>query len=193
MTRAYYPSSPTKEAMVGRSLLSLLAIAAVAIQSCVAVYLPDGLYRIELPGYGPLSADAVDSGTLLNVFYQGEIQEWDVRNADRDLIEIIVYSSIGPRYVAPARQGIDVVLSDKPFQWHLVEVEDGYILERPDFDEEDRVLSLSPYRIYPPRAANIRRGSLGLPQVWLFKHIDNFYRNTNCGPRRLSRDSLYIQ
>ncbi|KAK3810813.1 MAG: hypothetical protein J3Q66DRAFT_350278 [Benniella sp.] len=186
--------------MVGRSLFSLLAIAAVAIQSCAANLIPDGRYTIELSGFrAPLSADDVDRGTLLYVFSDGRIKEWDVKTVNgHDLIEIIVFSSTGPRFVAPSEKGIDVVLRDEPFQWRLKQTEDedgevGFHLERTNYYEENRVLSLSPYRIFPPRAANVPLGEFRLPQVWAFKPVYNFKQDTNCGPRRLLRDSFYIQ
>jgi hypothetical protein len=132
---------------------------------------------------------------LLNVYSGGRIRVWDVRTVNgHDLIEIIVFSSTGPRFVAPSEEGINVELRDQPFQWRLKSVDGGFNLERTNFDEEDRVLSLSPFRLYPPLAANVRRGFGDLPQVWSFIPEDYYFnQDTNCGPRRLSRDSLYIQ
>ncbi|KAK3810814.1 MAG: hypothetical protein J3Q66DRAFT_350281 [Benniella sp.] len=182
--------------MVGRSLFSLLAIAAVAIQSCAAGLISDGRYRIELPGVGLLSADDVDRGTLLNVYSRGKIQVWDVKTVNGfDLVEIAVSSSTGVRFVAPAEYGIDVVLRDESYRWQAIPVEGGFYLERTKFYEERRVLSPSPdFRAFPLRAATVRLGLNQLPQVWSFKAADDiFNQDTNCGPRRLLRDSFYIQ
>jgi hypothetical protein len=183
----------------GRSLsaLSLLVIAAVAIQLCAANLIPNGIYRIELSDLGPLSVNDADEDARVYISDKTEIQEWDVYTANgHDLVEIILFSSIGPLYVAPAEGSSDVTLRKDPYQWRVQPTHGQVVFERTDIDEAvPWVLSVSPLRTSPRRAGTLPLGKSKQPQNWSLIPANNFKQEdrNHCGPRRLSKNSFYRQ
>ena len=180
--------------MVGRSLFSLLAIAAVAIQSCAASF-NENTYKIKASTYGSLAVSEAGPGALVEVFDGGEYQEWELRPASRpDHFEIALPRS--PLYVAPAQEGPFVQLRFQPYEWRFQRNPDGqYTIERTDKEEEPWTLTVSPIRIFPPRAATAPAGAPYPRETWSLIRADGSQQETrnHCGPRRLSRNSFYPQ
>ncbi|KAK3810798.1 MAG: hypothetical protein J3Q66DRAFT_404200 [Benniella sp.] len=185
------------EAMIGRSLFSLLAIAAVAIQLCAANLIPNGVYSIVLSDLGPLSVNDADKGARVYISKDTEIQEWDIRTVNgHDLVEIILYSSIGPLYVAPAEGSPYATLREDPYHWRVQPKHDQVVFERTDINEAvPWVLSVSPFRSSPRRAGTLPLGKSKDPQAWSLISADKFKQEdrNHCGPRRLSKNSFYRQ
>ncbi|KAK3810797.1 MAG: hypothetical protein J3Q66DRAFT_372535 [Benniella sp.] len=187
-------SSVSVETMLGRSVFSLLAIVAVTIQSCAASFIDGGKYKIQVSTYASLSVSEVQPNAIVQVFNDGEYQEWEIRpSGEPNVFEIVLPR--GPFYVAPAKEGNFVELSLQRYQWRFLPVgKNRYIIERTDIQEEPWALSVSPIRIFPPRAATEPIGDSS-PQSWSVVRVDGFQQESRsqCGPRRLSRDSFYLQ
>ncbi|KAK3810796.1 MAG: hypothetical protein J3Q66DRAFT_55887 [Benniella sp.] len=184
--------------MVGRSLFSLLAIAAVAIQLCAANLIPNDVYRIELSDLGPLSVNDADEDARVYVSDGTKIQEWDVFTVNNhDLVEIILFSSIGSLFVAPVEGSSYVTLRKDPYQWRVKQSRRGRVVfERTDINEAvPRVLSVSPRRSSRRRAGTLPLGKSKDPQAWSLIPANNFNQEdrNHCAPRRLSRNSFYRQ
>ncbi|KAF9365808.1 hypothetical protein BGX34_008139 [Mortierella sp. NVP85] len=179
--------------MVGRSLFFLLAIATVAIQLCAANLIPNDVYRIELSDLGPLSVNDADEDARVYISDNTKIQEWDVLTVNSyDLVEIFLFSSIGPLFVAPVEGSSYVTLRKDPYQWRAQPRHGQIVFERTDINE---VLSVSPRRSSRRRAGTLPLGKSKYPQAWSLIPANKFKQEdrNHCNPRRLSRNSFYRQ
>ncbi|KAF9956325.1 hypothetical protein BGZ65_002810 [Modicella reniformis] len=180
--------------MVGRSLLSLLAVAAVAIQSCVAGVIENGIYRISLENHYQLltASNPYPEAPLelLPARNDRGSQLWWVENHEN---QRIVLQNIGSSlYAAPrnTKQQVpfdSVVLSVEEFQWHSIPSADGngIVLIRPSVTPvaNPLVASMSPLRIYPPQVDIQELRFYDKSQEWTFDPLKRFKKVTknHCG------------
>ncbi|CAO3572861.1 unnamed protein product [Mortierella alpina] len=182
--------------MFARSLLSLLAVATVALQTCTA--LSDGLYRISLSDkliltvWGP-----GDHDEFVRLFPNTETT-WKVQT-DEHATFTIVHSKTG-RYLAPKdpaerKDGDQVVVSDKKFLWNLnyAGKEDRMVIERAD--GENLVLTGSVGTVSPRFVEVSRAHDDYRRQAWTFERVGGFREKTeaHCGPWRFPRESIHYQ
>ncbi|KAK3810841.1 MAG: hypothetical protein J3Q66DRAFT_350338 [Benniella sp.] len=177
--------------MVGRSLFSLLAVAAVAIQSCVAALIPDGEYRIVIFGQGGLSAPSSYPGSP--VWLSESEQTWIVQNLYNDVISIRLGFYGSPVFAAPLQKAnhAPVQLNSDLTLWRVSRGEAGFILEPLTSPTGERlVLGIAPSDI-EPRVVEIQKYEPGRKdQSWTFFRASNFKQETGngCGPRRFPKD-----
>ncbi|CAO3572862.1 unnamed protein product [Mortierella alpina] len=183
--------------MFARSLLSLLAVATVALQTCAAI--SDGLYRISLSDdfrlavWGPGNRD--EPVKLL----PDDDHTWKVQNHE-DRTVTILHSKTG-RYLAPKdpakrKDGDQAIASDKKFLWRLKPAgEDREVIERADGDSDSLVLS-QPIQRVSRRLVEVSQAVDGYQgQGWKFERVGDFREKTeaHCGPWRFPRESIHYQ
>ena len=188
--------------MIGYFLFSLLAIVSLALESCSAGVVPDGDYTLLLRDI-PLSAMDNRLGAPAVLLRDPEHHHhWRIENRDDDTVVISLRSPEGRRlFAAPLEKANHafVLLNEEEFPWRLTSQGRGLLIERGDnnYGGDSRlVLGQSPYRIWPPHADTQLWRPHDELQLWraipagdgLKKEAKN-----HCGPRRLSRDSFYLQ
>jgi hypothetical protein len=186
--------------MVGRSLLSFLATAAVAIGSCAAQLQP-GKYQIIIGGnYGPsLISHGNTAGGKLTVLPGPGAQVWDVKPATVPFIpEYSISYSGKDLYAAPLEktQFSPVALSDTKFIWRIIgDNEQGYTVVRADDKADGLALSVGQSPAFLPvvDTENLRDGG-DTSQRWYFRRVGDFSEpQSHCGPKRIQRGSFYHQ
>ncbi|KAG0206250.1 hypothetical protein B0O80DRAFT_469698 [Mortierella sp. GBAus27b] len=179
--------------MIGRSLLSLLVVATVALQSCVATAVEDGNYIISNSNRGLL----VDS-EIAHVSNLEPEQAWRVENQGSD--HVLIQSTKSGLFLAPDdRKSRDswIVESSEEFVWRLFREEDGAVyIEQPIGSSGNEPLIIG--AVASTDAAYIWTQSFedgDKNQKWTFAPVPSSKRDTQhrCGPWRLESDSLYIQ
>jgi hypothetical protein len=123
--------------MVGRSLFSLLAVAAVALQSCAAAVIPDGTYTI-VNNHGYLTSPVChpDAPVLMNQRKVG-LQIWDVRNGG----DTIAISNAACRlFLHPSSKGVSSVVLGNLFNWRVTRQSQGFVIERADNNPNERLV-----------------------------------------------------
>jgi hypothetical protein len=186
--------------MVARSLLSLLAVAAVAMQTCVASAVENGIYRISSDEYNLLTShDKPDSAAFL--IYPdntpGTSQEWKVENVDNEDSVVIRNAKTG-LYLASRNPEViqdhgETIVSTDAFIWSVFRDSDNgkVIVEQPNEDlGVPMVLGVSPKLIWPPRVETQWWNSDNQDLRWVFERRDKGYKQENhrCGPWRIPRD-----
>jgi hypothetical protein len=186
--------------MLGRSLLSLLAVAAVVVQSSAAAVF-GGIYMISWEGKFFLTAYGKSIGSLAVLQYLGEAppgyQEWEVKeNFDTDTVEIrnvgtgLYLSPSNPE--APNHREL-VVQSNEPFVWRRLPGETGstYFLQD---STSSFVISQSRLQIFPTRLDLQEFVPTKKEQQFTFGPVNSIDRETRthrtCGPWRMSRESF---
>ncbi|CAO3572863.1 unnamed protein product [Mortierella alpina] len=180
--------------MFARSLLSLLAVATVALQTCAAI--SDGLYRISLPN--ELTLAVLGTGRILPVRLLPEHDDtWEVQNHEGETVTI-VHSRTGhylaPSFPAERERRDQAVVSDKEFFWRLKSAgQDREVIQRAD--GESLVLSRSDRGGFPPFVDVSRAHDGYVDQAWTFESSDDFRQKTeaHCGPWRFPRESIHFQ
>ncbi|KAG0246920.1 hypothetical protein B0O80DRAFT_466772 [Mortierella sp. GBAus27b] len=186
--------------MVGRSLLSFLAIAAVAIAQVV---LPPGKYeisqRVDLRRI-PLDVKEARIGAQLVLDRNlPEYRGWHLEpNYDLSVAIRLDYEGSRPLYAAPIEkaEGAPVKLQKEPFYWNFYEGDGGYILVRADTVGSNEPLALG--RALHSKAPYVvdNQAYDGNPkQVWTFTEVKEFEQESrsHCGPKRIQRGSFYLQ
>ncbi|KAF9936028.1 hypothetical protein BGZ65_002789 [Modicella reniformis] len=165
--------------MIGRSLISLLAVAAVTMQVCAAALVNDGVYFISLSKRQYLSSSSLREdapAVLLPASGDLDNQGWEVQNIGDDLA--VIRKAGSELYLCPStlyRQNNHdlVILSSYEFQWQLVssdEEEGKIIIQRPS---SALVLGISPLRIFPTRVDTQWLEGGKKSQLWEFKLADS--------------------
>ncbi|KAF9936027.1 hypothetical protein BGZ65_002788 [Modicella reniformis] len=159
--------------MVGRSLLSLLAVATVAMQ-CVAA-IEDGVYRISTDGGQFLTVQDIFSNTplmLQELFKDSPTQKWRVKNVKNTAVSI---QNIRTNfYVAPKNtkaQG-DVIQSEEEFHWQLQPKDGKFVIAHTSDTSKagSLVISRSPEHITPAHVNTQQDGKVN--QEWNFSPLD---------------------
>ncbi|KAK3810840.1 MAG: hypothetical protein J3Q66DRAFT_413992 [Benniella sp.] len=132
----------------------------------------------------------------------GYHHHWRIENRDDDTVVISLRSPEGRRlFAAPLEKANHafVLLNEEEFPWRLTSQGRELLIERGDnnYGGDSRlVLGQSPYRIWPPHAdTQLWRPHDGF-QLWrAIPANDGLEKETenHCGPRKLSRDSFYLQ
>ncbi|KAG0221652.1 hypothetical protein BGX31_009647, partial [Mortierella sp. GBA43] len=107
--------------MVGRSLFSLLALAAVAFQSCQAGVLFNGNYTLQIGLSGILGVDYLKVGAPTVVRpIKGHLRysQWEVLNIEAKKSVVIRSRDAQDLYLAPLKPelkftGLPIILSDE--------------------------------------------------------------------------------
>ncbi|KAF9986763.1 hypothetical protein BGZ65_006307 [Modicella reniformis] len=185
--------------MLGHFLLSLLVIAAVAVQLCAANMVPNGVYILNFGGdeEGFLGVEKQEPGTevLITDDYRSRYQQWEIKGHGRDTVTIRSRGSnfyLAPKNPSEEFDDDPVTLSDQKFEWHLFVRSNAVLIARSD--SPFLFLSRSTRIMYPSHAA-VRSLRPGNP-LWEFRRVHGFQQETRmqCGsPWRIPRDSLYIQ
>jgi hypothetical protein len=180
--------------MIGRSLLSLLVVATVALQSCVATVVEDGNYFISISNRG-LHVDS-DIAHVSNLEPQ---QAWRVENQGSDYVVIRSTTKSGHFLAPDDRKSRDswIVESSEKFVWRLFREDDGAVyIEQPIGSSGNDPLIIG--AVASTDAAYVWTQSFedgNRNQKWTFTPASGSKRDTQhrCGPWRLESDSLYIQ
>ena len=180
--------------MFGRSLLSVLTVAAVAIQACVASVVPPGEYLIKLGGLTlGTNNPHVGGGLQLDPYNSLRFKDWIVlptRNS-----EYVIRLKVGDEdfWLAPLSKldHAPVELREQPFIWRLEDLQNrGVIVRRAD--DDSLVLAKSPLSIGFSQVETTHYKGGDVRQIWSFLPVDNDF-GSSCGPKRLQRDSFYHQ
>ncbi|KAK3821362.1 MAG: hypothetical protein J3Q66DRAFT_333136 [Benniella sp.] len=186
--------------MIARSLLSLLAVAAVAMHTCVASAVENGIYRISPDEYNLVTShDTSDSAVFLigPDHPPGTSQDWRVENVDSE-DSIVIRNVKTGLYLAPRNPKMiqnhdETIVSRDAFIWSVYrDSENGkVIVEHPNdvLGELPMVLGVSPKRIWPPRVDTQWWNSGNQDVKWVFERRDGYKQgNHRCGPWRIQRD-----
>ena len=129
--------------MIGRSLFSLLVVAAAALQSCVATAIEDGNYVIS-SSERVLVTDSGDQGYVAYVSYYEDQQVWRVKNQVSDYV--VIQSTKSDLFLPPDDAADDyspTILSSEKFIWRLFKETDGTVyIEQPRRSSGDSPLVL---------------------------------------------------
>ncbi|KAG0217514.1 hypothetical protein B0O80DRAFT_466727 [Mortierella sp. GBAus27b] len=195
--------------MVGRSLLSVLAGAAVAIQACVASALSPGKHSITV---GRLSLNAIDAvaGSPLTLdpsnlpgttWFVEEVNY--VHNYNYQIVVIRLDYPGKDLWVAPlAKVNHAVVeLQSVPFNWRLDRLRDGRFTISPAFQGHSETLVLAESRddVFPPKVEITDKENGDPLQIWAITPVKEDEEDEEeefvprCGPRRIQRGSFYHQ
>ncbi|KAI8346824.1 hypothetical protein B0O80DRAFT_490890 [Mortierella sp. GBAus27b] len=128
--------------MIGRSLFSVFAIAAVAIQTCVADVVPNGAYLIK---HGPIPVGTRGNQVVL-AFQYSENFKWVVENTGCDTV-FIRNIDMGGQYMRPVQksEGAPVEVHPEPFRWRLIKQGNEVAIEPAERDLT-QTLVFSPVR-----------------------------------------------
>ncbi|KAG0246486.1 hypothetical protein B0O80DRAFT_454120 [Mortierella sp. GBAus27b] len=175
-----------------RCLLSLLAVAAVAIQSCAAQVVPDGVYKIAQNGV-LLGTDRLFPGApVLLDPRPAPFNRWEVINLEDDVV-IIRNANASPEntalFASPVEKAANapVLLERVPFKWRLRKIGNQIVAAREDDDSSKPLVLARSEGGYPPHAATQPFNRFNKDQAWYFVPEDDFNQETpsHCGPRRL--------
>lgn len=191
--------------MLGRSLLSFLAVAAVVVQSATAALLDGGrIYMITSHANFFLTADGKNAGSYAVLQYRDQappgFQEWE---AERDFdANTVVLRNVGTGlYLAPSppdnlKSGHGLVVqSEEPYVWRELQSERGgtYFLQD---TRSPYVIGHLPLEVFPTRLELQEFNPGNNNQKFTFSPVDNIVRETRthktCGPWRMTRESFYF-
>ncbi|KAK3821364.1 MAG: hypothetical protein J3Q66DRAFT_333149 [Benniella sp.] len=183
--------------MIGRSLLFLLAVAAVTIQFCAAA-IDNGVYRIVFDKHQLISGDdRPGADSVLLPAGQNDFQEWEVENREDEGF-VVIRNAKSQLYLAPINPKREhnhaiVIVSPNEFVWRLIPRDNIVLIERPsETPGGASLLSLSPLLIYPPRLDTARWQDDDRTQQWTFERLDGFQQERHrCGPWRIPRDFAF--
>lgn len=189
--------------MIGRSLLSILAMVAVTIQSCFAI--PDGFYTISLDPHSLITVQEARFGIparLEALQAPNTLQRWHVTNDVAHGTIVIVHAATG-LFLAPSdpreKRDRDVILlSQRRFDWRLIPNNGRHYIERADTAPGERALVFgrSPNHGHFPGVETQVLKPYDPTQEWTFNPVAFFYHEESrerCGPWRLERESFYLQ
>ncbi|KAI8346142.1 hypothetical protein B0O80DRAFT_247725, partial [Mortierella sp. GBAus27b] len=171
--------------MVGRSLLSLLVAATVAIQSCAAAAVEDGNYVISNQN-GRLQVGQAKEGSPAFVSDEG-FEVWRVENRYDD--DVLIRNLNTGLLLSSQQLGVPdskVIVTSKKSIWHLRREDDqSIVIEEPHNtgliagEQDGEVVTVPSF----------------VGQTWRFYPVLDFKHETQhrCGPWRLESDSLYLQ
>ncbi|KAG0246909.1 hypothetical protein B0O80DRAFT_503138 [Mortierella sp. GBAus27b] len=189
--------------MVGRSLLSFLATAAVTIASCAAQpdfpwLFPPGRYEITRGQDGiPITALGDTPGASVILLPGPEKQVWDVKRVNVPFApEYSISLPDRDLYIAPLAksQYSPVALSDTEFLWRIIgDYQRGFTIVRADESFNGLALTEGHGRLPPPLDTQYLRDGDEF-QRWFFKRVGDVPETqSHCGPRRTQRGSFYHQ
>ncbi|KAI8349349.1 hypothetical protein B0O80DRAFT_429127 [Mortierella sp. GBAus27b] len=184
--------------MVGRSLFSLLALAAVAFQSCQADnVLSNGSYTLQIGLSDILGVSRLEVGApavVRPVKDPYKYTQWEVLNTDAKRSVVIRSRDAQDLYLAPRTpatkdRGFPIVLSNEVFEWSLDRLIAGVVVVRRK-DAKNLVMGKVPGATVRPAETQWFR-EFDENQEWRFKPV--LEPSVHCGPWRLDRESLYLQ
>jgi hypothetical protein len=145
-------------------------------------------------------------GATLELDHESRFQKFHVKkHEDKDIVVITVHHTVLSVGAKDKGNYAPVELHPEQFRWRVLPVGDArdkrFYVSRTDDDDDDNgqhlVLGQSPIPVFPPRVDTqyLRPGPY---QVWQFDRLDDFEdfeqeTRSNCGPKRIPRDSFYSQ
>ncbi|KAI8352382.1 hypothetical protein B0O80DRAFT_488204 [Mortierella sp. GBAus27b] len=181
--------------MFGRSLLSALAVAAVAIQACAASVLPPGKYEIKLGGL-TLGTDNPHPGRGLQLdpYDRLRFKDWIILpNRNWEYFVRLDVQGGEDLWLAPLAKAdhAPVELREQPIAWRLDQLyEDKFTVRRADDESLVLAKSLISIGLSQVETTHFRPGDDR--QIWSFKPTDEEF-GSSCGPKRPQRGSFYHQ
>ncbi|KAG0217513.1 hypothetical protein B0O80DRAFT_222500 [Mortierella sp. GBAus27b] len=177
--------------MVGRSLLSVLAVAAVAIQACVASVAPDGKYNFKLGGFTLGTNDPHIGAQLILDPHSPSYGDLIVKPIGDDEVVIRLDYNDQQLWVAPLVKAnhAPVELRPDPFVWRVQKHNGKYVFRRAD--DNQLVLAQSPTSPFLADISIFIENDVN--QIWDLIPANSQEFGSNCGPRRIQRGSFYYQ
>lgn len=182
--------------MIGRSLLSLVSLALVAMQAAVVSAISDGNYTIRLSDTQFLSSLGTFVGApavLLPRRNQPGLQEWFIQNLD-DEGHVWIRNARSQHFLAPNPKEYEhslVTLSSHEFVWrlHSFDYPKHYIVRPGPAGTQWLVLGPSTRPLVPTRLETQLIGSTD-QEEWLFSPVkeEEEEPRQQCGPWRMQKE-----
>ncbi|KAK3821379.1 MAG: hypothetical protein J3Q66DRAFT_333183 [Benniella sp.] len=186
--------------MIGRTLLSFLVVATIALHSCLAFGIPTGIYRISLSKNEVLSVQDTRVGIPAVLMHPRStsdpfLQEWLIESrADGTAVIRNCHSRhyLSPRNPKQQQNHDMVIQNQEEFTWRLIRREGRVLIERPSlYPGAPSVVGLAPLFIQPPQV-DVQEWKHGdRYQEWNFEPMVESRRRTSWFGRQWRRTSGY--
>ncbi|KAK3821363.1 MAG: hypothetical protein J3Q66DRAFT_150883 [Benniella sp.] len=194
--------------MLGRSLLSFVALASVAVLSCVSAVVDDGIYSISNAKRGGILTATLEKGSpvvLQRQLTPPSLQQWRVENRGYKGY-VITHLGLTPQdpelYLSPKNpkdvlNPNQLVVSPEPFHWDLYKNTEGkvVIFVKTYVPVTPLVVGTLPNDISPPQVV-VQKIRSGDPlQEWNFELRIKVQEETQSrySPWRMQSGSLCMQ